>query len=64
MLLAIEIILISFCIIVVGGVLSRYIYKRMHNLPTGCDGCKCMSKEKMLKEFNKKYKKDKTNLEK
>jgi len=48
-----EICLIIFAILVVGAVFITYLYKRAHNIPTGCDDCHCTSKKKMLKKYNK-----------
>jgi len=50
-----EICLIIFAILVVGAVFITYLYKRAHNIPTGCDDCHCTSKKKMLKKYNKMY---------
>jgi hypothetical protein len=54
----IEIIVIIACIIIVGGVIGRYIYRVVNKLPTG--DCACCSKtkrgNKLVKAYKKKYK--------
>ena len=51
----VEIITIIICVLVVGGVIASYIYKRIKKLPTG-DCAYCGSKRNnLVKEFRKKY---------
>jgi hypothetical protein len=54
----IEIIVIILCVLIVGGVLGRYIYRKVKKLPTGeCSYCSNTKKgSKLLKEYRKKYK--------
>ncbi len=48
--------LIIFGIIVVGGVFGRYIYKKIHKIPTSCgEACGCHSSKDLVKAYNKKY---------
>ena len=35
--------------------LGRYIYKRAHGLPTGDCACCTINKNKLLKQYRKKY---------
>ena len=57
----IEIIVIIGSILIVGGVIANYIYKKVKKMPTGeCSSCKTISSGSMLvKAYHKKYK---TNL--
>lgn len=52
-LLAVICILLSLGLI--GFLLGRYIYKRMHHLPTGDCACCQANKKKILKKYHKKY---------
>lgn len=52
-----DIIVIIACILIIGGVLGNYIYKRIKHLPTGECAC-CASKmkkkkNKLVKEYYK-----------
>ena len=52
-----EIIVIVASIVFIGALLGIYIYKRIHHLPTGdCAYCH-KSKNKLLKEYHRYYKK-------
>lgn len=53
----IEIIVIIACILIVGGVLGNYIYKKITHKPTGdCGYCKTHNKgAKLVKDYHKKY---------
>ncbi len=55
----VEIIVIICCILIVGGVLGNYIYKKVKKLPTGeCSYCHSSSKKKqnkLLEDYRKKY---------
>ena len=55
----IEIIVIIFCVLVVGGVIANYIYKKAKKIPTGdCSCCKTVSSgSQLVKAYHKKYKK-------
>ena len=55
----IEIIVIIACVLIVGGVLINYIYKKLTNKPTGeCAYCKkTKSGSALVKAYHKKYKK-------
>ena len=55
----IEIIVIIACILIVGGVLLSYIYKKVTNKPTGeCAYCKSTkSGSALVKAYHKKYRK-------
>ena len=57
----IEIIVIIGSILIVGGVIVNYIYKKVKKMPTGeCSSCKTMSSgSALVKAYHKKYK---TNL--
>jgi len=51
----IEIITIICCVLIVGGVIANYIYRKIKKLPTGeCSYCSS-SKNSLVKEFRKKY---------
>ena len=54
----IEIIVIIACVLIVGGVLANYIYKKATNQPTGqCAYCKkTRSGSSLVKAYHKKYK--------
>ena len=54
----IEIIVIIFCILVVGGFIGRFIYRKIKKLPVGeCAYCSNTKKgNKLIKEYYKKYK--------
>ena len=54
----IEIVVIIACVLIVGGVIGNYIYRRIKKLPTGeCSYCSNTKKgSKLLKEYRKKYK--------
>ncbi len=57
----IEIIVILFCILIVGGVLGNYIYRKIKHKPTGeCSYCKTSSAgSRLVRDYHKKYKKKK-----
>ena len=57
----IEIIVILACVIIVGGVLFRYIYRVINKLPTGDCACCANTKKgsKLVKQYRKKYKSNK-----
>lgn len=49
------IIVISSSVIFIGTLLAIYFYKRAHNIPTGdCAYCH-INKNKILKQYHKKY---------
>lgn len=49
----IEILVIAVIVIFLGFVIGRYIYKKVHHLPTGeCECCHKSSKQ-LLKEYRK-----------
>ena len=53
----IEILVIVAVVLFLGFVIARYIYKKIHHLPTGeCECCHKNSKQ-LLKEYHKEYKK-------
>ena len=53
----IEIIVIIACILIVGGVIFNYFYKKTKKMPTGeCASCKSISSgSKLVKQYHKKY---------
>lgn len=52
---------ILFSLALIGSLVGSYVYKRSHNLPTGdCAYCHA-NKDKILKEYRKKYGSRKTN---
>ena len=53
----IEIIVIIVCVLIVGGVLGSYIYRKITHKPTGeCAYCKSSKKgSKLVKDYHKKY---------
>ena len=55
----IEIIVIIACVLIVGGVIGRYIYRRINKLPTGDCACCSNTKKgsKLVKAYRRKYKK-------
>ena len=55
----IEIIVIIACVLIVGGVIANYIYKKVTHKPTGqCAYCKTIkSGSALVKAYHKKYKK-------
>ncbi len=53
----IEAIVIALVVLFLGFVLGRYIYKKVHHLPTGECECCHKSKEQLLKEYHKLYSK-------
>ena len=59
----IEIIVIISCVLIVGGVLANYIYKKVKKLPTGqCASCnKTLTGSALVKAYRKKYKKEKVS---
>lgn len=59
----IEIIVIISCILIVGGVLANYIYKKVRKLPTGqCASCKkTLTGSALVKAYRKKYKNEKVS---
>lgn len=56
----IGIIVIIFCVLVVGGVVVNHFYRKIKHLPTG--DCACCSKKgknqknKLLEDYHRKYK--------
>ena len=49
------VIVAAVCVIFIGSLIGSYIYRRKHNLPTGdCAYCHA-NKNKILKEYHKKY---------
>lgn len=48
------VICILFSLTLIGVLLGRYIYKRMHNLPTGDCACCQINTKKILKKYHKK----------
>ena len=54
----IEIIVIIACVLIVGGVIANYIYKKAKKIPTGeCECCKSKRAGKALVDaYHKKYK--------
>ncbi len=49
----IEIIVIILCVLIVGGVLGSYIYKKIKHLPTGdCANCKA-NMQRAMKKFKR-----------
>lgn len=57
----IEITILVICILIVGGNIARFIYKKVKHLPTG--ECACCSKAKKKSNLLEMYRKDnpKTN---
>lgn len=53
----IEILVIAIVVAFVGVVVGRYIYKKVHHLPTGECECCHKSNKQLLKEYHKEYKK-------
>ncbi len=51
-----EIIVIVCCILIVGGVLGNYIYRKIKHLPIG--ECSCCKKTKGVANWVKEYRKD------
>ncbi len=49
----IEIIVIILCVLIVGGVIGRYIYRKVKKLPTG--DCACCSKTKKKSNITEMY---------
>ncbi len=61
----IEIIVIVCSIAIVGGVIGRYIYRRVKKLPTGeCAYCGTSKKNRLLKDYHKVYGASKCDCEK
>lgn len=52
----IEIITIIVCVLIVGGVLGNYIYRKAKHLPTG--ECSCCKKVKGKPSWVEEYRKD------
>ena len=51
----IEILVIAFTLAFLGFIIGRYIYKKIHHLPTGdCQYCH-KGKDELLKEYHKLY---------
>ena len=50
-----EIIVIISIIAFFGALIGRYIYKKVHHIPTGDCACCKANKNKILKEYHKKY---------
>ena len=60
-----EILTIILCILILGGIIGRYIYKKIKGLPTGeCACCKSSKTNRLLKEYRKKYGKQNCNCSK
>ena len=51
----IEIIVVAVVVAFLGFVLGRYIYKKVHHLPTGECECCHKSTKQLLKEYHKQY---------
>lgn len=47
------IIVITLSVLFIGFLLGRYIYKRVHHLPTGDCACCHKSTKKLIKEYRK-----------
>ena len=47
---------ILFSLFLIGTLVGRYIYKRMHNLPTGDCACCQINTKKILKQYRKNKK--------
>lgn len=59
---ALEIIVVVCCVLIVGGVVFNYLYRKRKGLPTGeCRDCVFANKKKFLKEY---YKKEKARIKK
>ena len=58
---ALSILLAILCIVfslsLIGTLVGRYVYKRMHDLPTGDCACCHKNTKKLLKKYHKKYQK-------
>ncbi|MDD2209424.1 MAG: hypothetical protein PHW23_02890 [Bacilli bacterium] len=56
--LFLELLVIIFCIAIVGGVFGTWLYKKIKHKPTGdCSSCTLLeNKKKLLKAYRKKYK--------
>ena len=52
----IEIIAIALVVLFISIVVGRYIYKKVHHLPTGECACCHKDKKQLLKEYHKLYK--------
>ena len=52
-----EIIVIVAVVAFLGFIIGRYIYKRVHHLPTGECECCHKSKQQLLKEYHKQNQK-------
>lgn len=51
----VAILCIVFSLTLIGTLVGRYVYKRMHGLPTGdCEACHINTK-KLLKKYHKKH---------
>lgn len=55
--LCIEILVIAVTVIFLGVIIGIYIYKKVHHLPTGECECCHTSKNKLVKQYHKKYQK-------
>ena len=53
----IEIIVLVSAVVFVSVILGRYIYKRIHHIPTGECACCKGSKNSIVKEYHKTYSK-------
>lgn len=53
----IEIIVVAVVVAFLGFVLGRYIYKKVHHLPTGECECCHKSTKQLLKEYHEQYRK-------
>ena len=53
----IEILVIAVVVIFFGILLARYIYKKVHHMPTGECECCHKSKKQMLDEYHKEFNK-------
>ena len=53
----IEIIVIICCVLIVGGVVTSYIYKKIKKIPTGECGYCSKKRNNLVKDYHKKYRK-------
>lgn len=51
----IEIIVVVLVLAFFGFLLGRYIYKKRHGMPTGECSCCASKKNKLIKDYHKKY---------
>lgn len=52
------IICVLFSLSLIGTLVGRYVYRRMHNLPTGDCACCHVNTQKLLKKWHKTHKLD------